>query len=313
MTNTTCQQIASYLESVGYKIEVTVPAEGEDTFTTYHASFSQPGHHQFLFFEYSEALVRFEIVLFYENFCSEHLDLILNILNCQSILTKVSADVLETNSGIGTEIRYIALYTGEYRERSFSLFLDAFLSDVTNFDNDEAFNSLWQEDNNAGNESGYFHDEQNHNPGNNLAKDITEEQLMNVIEQSDIEISSIFDKLNNIILPELESIGVATAYAPQARSLAGFYQDDHAPIYIEKHRGVVFFKNPNLIILTVYMDIAGQQIDARISISINFSFEDTDIKEKTLELFHQHLGKHFDWSGDNADAMIISYHAAELH
>lgn len=143
-------------------------------------------------------------------------------------------------------------------------------------------------------------------------KEVTDEQLANVVTNTGLDVDMIYNKLKTIIIPEVQKLGFSSDIVPLPYSSQDCYWSDYPHSYLIKKHGENFFDNPNNITFIIYLDEEGQNINLEKDVNISFSELDKEMKKKILTLFYKELPNHYEWSGDNNQAMRIHYTGRDI-
>ena len=143
-------------------------------------------------------------------------------------------------------------------------------------------------------------------------KEVNDEQLANVVKNTGEEVSMIYNKLMNTIIPEIRKLGFTSDIVPLPYSSQGCYWSDYPNSYLTKKHGKNYFDNEKDITFIIYLDEEGQNINLSRDVNISFSNMNKETKKTILTLFYQELPNHYEWSGDNNQAMHIYYEGKNI-
>jgi len=134
-------------------------------------------------------------------------------------------------------------------------------------------------------------------------KTITLKKLENVIDNDKVA-KKVYGKLKKKILPEINKLSIETFIIPLPLSDGGMYWTDYAYDYIkEKHKTDIL--DVKYMYFTFYLNNKATMLNENRPIIVNFSPLNKQNKASIIELFEEHLGDYFNWTGSNNRAIEI--------
>jgi len=128
--------------------------------------------------------------------------------------------------------------------------------------------------------------------------------LNEIIQKSDSSVRSIYNKLQNIIVPELRKMGKNVDIILIKERVKGyFFTDEEADEYMRDTYGEKW-SSTNFMLFLIFADLAGNIV--RRPIRAYFSKMKEDELNKINKLFLKTFGKQYEWNVTNKKAIHIN-------